>query len=81
MTIERVCECCGSDEVVGVAPQSVMTEVSQAYGIKRMYPDHRTVQTCLACDKEMYRLHDLLGQARLAKLRGATKKPKKKGKS
>lgn len=81
MTIERVCECCGSDEVVGVAPQSVMSEVSQAYGIQRMYPEHLTVLTCLACDEEMYKLHDLLGHARLVKLRGQTKKPKKKGKS
>ena len=81
MTVERVCECCGSDEVVGVAPQSVMTEVSQAYGIERMYPNHPEIRTCLDCDEEMYKLHDLLGQSRLVKLRGQTRKPEKKGKS
>lgn len=77
------CECCGSDEDVGNAPQAVMTEVSQTFGIKRMYPNQPWMPTCLHCDVELFKLHNVQGLMLLAKVRGPAKnkKPKKKGKS
>lgn len=75
------CWCCGSDEDVGNAPQAVMTEVSQTFGINRMYPNQPAIPTCLSCDVELFKLHNVQGLMLLAKVRGSTKKPKKKGKS